>query len=207
MSINTYNYSPIFCKPIPVDYKDEILHEQYFPSNGYHISFRSIQLDTDIDMIHDWVNREYAHEFWQLNKPKQEVYQTYHDIINNPDGHSFIGLINHEPICQVDLYRILADEVKQHIEAGPDDSGMHLLMAPIDKLQKGLTKSVLYSFLSFYFSFPMAQRIYGEPDIRNHKAIMLMRSTGFQFQKNIIMSYKTAALHCCTKESFIKNNL
>lgn len=188
--------SPIFCKLEPAK-QNQIL----FQCGG--ICFRSLQLENDISIIHEWVTQPYAHQFWQLNEPVEKIYQLYQSIMENPDGHSFIGLMKGVPVCQVDVYRIWADEVHHHIpDAKENDCGMHLLMAPVKQPISNLTDRVLISFLAFYFSFPVAEIMYGEPDSKNLKAISLIRRNGFQFLSEIAMSYKMASLHSITKQQF-----
>jgi RimJ/RimL family protein N-acetyltransferase len=79
---------------------------------------------------------------------------------------------------------------------------MHLLMAPNNKPVKGLTKVVVAAFLKFYFSFSIANRMYGEPDKENYRAKRLLEYLGFDFLKEINLSYKTASLYCLERENF-----
>ncbi len=57
---------PLFCKPIKSNHTDEFLYRGDSSKLNAEISFRSLQLETDIDVIYDWVNRPYARRFWQL---------------------------------------------------------------------------------------------------------------------------------------------
>ncbi len=63
-------------------------------------------------------------------------YDTYQNILNNPHAHSYIGCCNTLPVCQVDLYCIVADELKKYINYNIDDCGIHLLMLPPEKRSK-----------------------------------------------------------------------
>jgi RimJ/RimL family protein N-acetyltransferase len=194
--------SRLFCKPVAIPYDDEILYRQDFPSLHGTIGFRSLQLNTDLDLIYDWVNRRYARRFWQLNGTKAVVENTYTALLKNPQAHSFIGLFNDQPVCQVDLYLVSGDELKRYVEADPDDCGLHFLMSPPNLLHRGVTLLLLRSFLDFYFSFRTALRIYAEPDQENDLANLLARKAGFQYLKTIDLSYKTANLYCLTRDHF-----
>jgi RimJ/RimL family protein N-acetyltransferase len=192
----------LFCKPIEIPYENEILYQVDVPGLPGTISFRSLRLSTDLDMIHGWVNQVYARRFWQLNGTKTLVENTYADLLKNPWAHSFIGLFNDQPVCQVDLYLVAGDELRSQLDAGPDDCGLHFLMSPPSQLPKGLTVHTLQAFLGFYFSFQLAQRIYAEPDKENDLANLLARKAGFRYIKTIDMSYKTANLYCLTHDQF-----
>jgi acetyl CoA:N6-hydroxylysine acetyl transferase len=194
---------PLFCKPIRIPYENEILYAVEFPGHDRAISFRSLQLGADIDFIHRWVNLEYAKRFWQFAHSPQKVYDDYNHILQNPDSHSFIGLLNNAPICQVDIYRVHKDELRNHLDdLTPDDTGMHLLMAPRENTLKDLSLHCLVAFLQFYFSFPPAIRMFGEPDVENTGANKLVQRAGFELLKTIQLSYKTANLYSITKQQF-----
>lgn len=153
-------------------------------------------------MIHDWVNKDYAFKYWQLEGSIQRVHDLYYNIQRNSNGHSYIGLLNEEPICQFDVYRVLADEIRQYVQADENDCGFHLLMAPNDKPVPGLSLTIVQTFLEYYFSFPNATRMFAEPDIRNNRSNRLLIKTGFNLIESIEMSYKTANLYSITKEQF-----
>jgi RimJ/RimL family protein N-acetyltransferase len=172
------------------------------PNENDIISYRSLNLITDLDMIHDWVNRKYSQQFWQLNGTKDLVNNTYREILESNHAHSFIGLMNNEPFCQADIYQVLNDELSEHIDAGPQDCGMHFIMAPPEKRKKGITLLFFKAFLSFYFSFPKSGFMYGEPDVENERANKLVIDAGFQFLKTIQLSYKTANLYSISRSNF-----
>ncbi len=188
---------PLFCKPSNgvEPYKSLFT---YGP-----VSFRSLDLELDLHLIHPWVTHPQAKEFWQLDESIDKVEEIYADILENPNGHSFIAAYNDRPVAQVDVYRVLEDEVKEHLPGATlNDCGMHLLMAPAENKIKSLTTTILAAFLQYYFSFSQAEKMYGEPDRKNHKAIQLIRKLGFVFLKEVPMSYKTASLHSITKSQF-----
>ena len=47
------------------------------PTRKNPISFRSFDLSKDLTTIHDWVNRPYSREFWQLSGPVELLRDTY----------------------------------------------------------------------------------------------------------------------------------
>ena len=194
----------LFCKPTA----DENRIGLYKSSHDFHgksISFRSMNLKGDIDLIYDWVNRDYSKKFWQLNGSKQLVQDTYNAILDNPATHSFIGLLNNTPVCQVDIYLVLADELASFVESSQDDCGMHFLMMPPEERPKGLALAMFKAFLSYYFSFQQATTMYGEPDCHNVKANQLVQASGFKFLSTIKLSYKTAYLYRLLKSEFLSN--
>ena len=193
---------PLFCKPLPGMREEELLFLFADSDLDGKIAFRSLQLTTDIETIHDWVNRFYTKRFWQLNGSKSLLINTYKNILNNQNAHSFIGLFNNQPVCQIDIYAVSADELKEHIKYDTGDCGLHLLMCPPEQMIKGLSLAMLQHFIQFYFSFPAAQCLYAEPDKENVFANRLAIKSGFHVLKTIELAYKTANLYSITKQQF-----
>lgn len=193
--------APLFLKPL--GYPGGILFSRYIPLLKKNISFRSFDMDTDLEMVHDWVNRAYAKKYWQLDGTIEKVYDTYYNIQRNSNAHSYIGLLGNVPVCQFDLYRVLADEIRKWVlNAGAHDCGLHLIMAPIPKPVHGLSTILIQAMLEYYFSFPEAMHMYAEPDITNRRSNFLLRQANFQFIQSIELSYKTANLYCLKREQF-----
>jgi hypothetical protein len=188
----------LFCKPISES--AHILYQQFIPALNTTLSFRSLDLVTDSAMIHDWVNQSYARRFWQLNGSKDLIRSTYEAILLNPRAHSFIGLLNNQPICQIDAYAIIGDELETHVSASEYDGGIHLLMLPPKQLQKGWSYYALKTFQQFYFSFQQPQQLFAEPDQENVYANKLALDAGFHFLRTIQLSNKTANLYSISRE-------
>lgn len=137
-----------------------------------------------------------------MDGPYEELLSTYTAVLRNPFTHSFVGFYNQQLICQADIYLVDADEVYKHIESDADQCGIHFIMAPSEQPIKGLSRLFFSSFLHYYFSFPEARVMFGEPDIANGAANKLVRDTGFELIKQIELSYKTANLYSLTREKF-----
>jgi len=198
-----------FLRPIavkPLEYPGGLLFRQFIEELGT-IAFRSFDLERDEAMIHDWVNRPYALPYWQLDGDRARVYDTYYAIQRSGEGHSFIGLLNGAPVCQFDVYRILADELQTFITAPhPQDCGFHLLMAPNDKPIPGLSVTITRMMLQHYFSFQASGNMYAEPDVTNKRSNRILQQTNFRFIQTIQLSYKQAHLYVMTREQYQTTN-
>jgi RimJ/RimL family protein N-acetyltransferase len=187
----------LFCKP---EAKRRDLYS--IESSNGKLSFRSLDLERDIDIVFSWVNQEYARAFWQMNGSKEVLKNTYNDLLDNPHAHSFIALLNDQPVGQIDLYLVEADELSDHVDVGENDCGLHILMLPPRESKKNLAKDVLAAFMQFFFSHADAGNLYAEPDAANTTANLLAKNTGFTFLKEIELSSKTASLYCITSNDF-----
>ena len=52
------------------------LYRRYVPSISKTISFRTLEIDRDLDLFHDWHNQPRVYDLWELNKSKDEL-RTY----------------------------------------------------------------------------------------------------------------------------------
>jgi RimJ/RimL family protein N-acetyltransferase len=185
----------LHCKP----YNHEILFTKS-TSLGV-LTLRSLVLKTDLDIIFNWVNQDYAKKFWQMDGARDFLHNSYHMILESPHAHSFIILLDNQPVGQIDLYMLLSDELKNHVKAEPEDCGLHLLMCPPRQSARGLSVAVLKFFIDYYFSFSLSQELYAEPDKNNLLANLLARKAGFQFICEIDMTAKKANLYCITRNN------
>ncbi len=197
--MRVHKLTPLFCKPDILGDKNPVVFKKYYKELNGKISFRSLNLQEDLSLIHDWVNMDYSKDYWQMNGQFSQLYAIYQCMELNPYSHSFIGQFNDNIVCQFDVYSVFADELRDHIACESHDCGFHLLMAPNHKPMPGLTKAVVKAFLDYYFSFDKARRMYAEPDMLNMKSIRLLQHCGFNMLKTVQMSYKKAAVYVLEK--------
>jgi hypothetical protein len=196
----TPSATPLFCKPLAAT--SHPLFSKYYEHLRGTITIQSLCLHTHLPTIHHWVNLPYAHKYWQMQGPYQQLLDQYTAIQQNPLAHSLVAYLNEELVAQIDVYSIAADEIAEHLPCDLDQCGFHLLMAPNRNPTPTLTDTLLQCFLQYIFSFPAPRKIFGEPDVSNHKANSLLRQAGFTFLKTISLSYKNAHLYCLTRSRF-----
>lgn len=185
----------------------KVLYSKSFDKAELIISFRTLLIPNDLNCIYDWTHHPSAKEFWQMDVSIDCLTKTYSEILSSPYTHSFVGLLNNQPVCQVDVYKVLWDELKQHVVATEKDFGLHFLMSPVQKKIHNLSVCCMQTCIAFLFSFKDVERIFGEPDERNTKANQLVIKAGFQFLHSANLSYKKANVYCCTKQAFAQRHL
>jgi RimJ/RimL family protein N-acetyltransferase len=186
----------LFCKPNDL----EFLHYSSIDDLPQLICFRSLRIEIDLPIIHKWVNMNYTSAFWQMDGAYEPFKEVYEKILAHPNAHSFVGYYGDQLICQLDVYMLGVDELCYIIPEESNHCGFHLLMAPNQKPVKGLTGAIISAFLDYYFSFAEAKKMYAEPDVRNEKSIALLKEAGFEFLKEVQLSYKKAYLYCLERE-------
>lgn len=187
----------LFCKPSP---KADILYEHPF-QQGQVIRFRSLMLKKDLNILHQWANQPYS-RFWHQEGSIEKLRAAYQAVLKNPDAHSFVGILDEQLICLIDVHRVQADELGRHIECKVNDFVMRLLMAPSETLLPDLSWKVIQAFMAYLFSFTDSRYLYAEPDIHNTKVCRLLEKCGFSFLQNIMLSTKAASLYLMTPNQF-----
>lgn len=163
---------------------------------------RPIDMENDIKLIHNWVNRDYA-VYWEMNGfSEEEVKNTYYNILEKTQV--YMGIFNGEIAFLLECYDPQNDIVGKYYQSQKGDKGMHILVAPSEKPIPNFTWSIFTVILDFIFSDAKSQRIVVEPDARNHKIHLLNKRAGFVFQHVLELPHKKAHLEFCTREDYYK---
>ena len=161
-----------------------------------------IELEKDVDFIYNWVKEPYAKHWGMLNFSKHQVFESYNKLENNPNHHTYIGILNDRPIFLMERYKASEDIIAKYYNARLNDYGMHILVAPLEKRIPKFTWSIFSTIMDYFFSLPYVERVVVEPDINNEKIHRLNRKAGFIYQKQIELPHKTACLAICSKKNY-----
>jgi hypothetical protein len=163
---------------------------------------RPIDMENDIHLIHNWVNRDYA-VYWEMNGfSVEEVRSTYYNILEKTQV--YMGVFNGKVAFLLECYDPQNDIVGKYYQSQKGDKGMHILVAPSEKPIPNFTWNIFTVILDFIFSDAKSQRIVVEPDARNHKIHLLNKRAGFVFQHVLELPHKKAHLEFCTREDYYK---
>ncbi|WP_417785603.1 GNAT family N-acetyltransferase [Tenacibaculum sp.] len=166
------------------------------------ISIRPFQLEIDTPMLHSWVTKPYAKYWGMLDKSLEEVRAEYQEIENSPHHHSYIGMLNDTPVFLMEQYKASKDIIANYYDVQENDYGMHVLVAPVEKRMPQFTWHVFSTIIDYFFSLPQIERIVVEPDVNNDKIHTLNKKAGFEYQKEVELPHKKAALAFCTREMY-----
>ncbi|WP_062052639.1 GNAT family N-acetyltransferase [Aquimarina longa] len=166
------------------------------------ISLRLLDIENDIEIIHNWVTKPYATYWGMQDHTLEEVKQAYQQIIETEHHDTFIGLLNNEPIFLMERYQVLKDPISEYYDAKLGDYGMHILVSPVEKRIPNFTWHVFTTILDYLFSNPTVDRIVVEPDVRNDKIHILNKKAGFVYHKEVELPHKKAALAFCERVSY-----
>ncbi|MBO2632495.1 GNAT family N-acetyltransferase [Shewanella algae] len=151
------------------------------------------------DTLSDWLGRDYA-AFWGM----QSLTPTERRVELAPTADKF-GLMAYrdaEPVLYTELYDPRFDEVGQHFDCQHGDCGMHLLLAPPTKPQRGFSRQAITAVVSLILQHLGFARLVVEPDINNQKIHPLNRAVGICYSHAVQLENKQAMLGFCTLPGF-----
>jgi penicillin amidase len=158
--------------------------------------------EADADLIHGWVREERA-RFWGMGAMgRDEVRDIYAFLDSLDTHHGYLMLINDRPVGIFQTYEPLHDPVGEAYPARPEDTGMHLLLAPADQPVPNFTATLLSGLIRFLLTDPVKDRVVAEPDARNSKAIVRFVGYGFEAGPKVQLAEKEAQLVFLTREKF-----
>ena len=177
------------------------LYTRHVPELG-SFSFRPLQLETDIPLVHNWVNRDYA-QYWQMQRTSAEqVRAAYAAIAQSRHTQAFMGFCNGVPAFLWESYWAVNDPIGKYYDLEEGDYGLHLLVAPPDRTIHGFTLEILRTIMHYMLADDAVKRVIVEPDVRNEKMHVLTKRVGFEYIQELLLPHKKAYLAFCTREQY-----
>ncbi|MCQ6272945.1 acetyltransferase [Pseudarthrobacter sp. R1] len=158
--------------------------------------------EADADLIYSWVREERA-QFWGMGAmTRDEVRDIYLFLDSLDTHHGFVMVVEDQPVGIFQTYEPLHDPVGEAYPARPEDTGMHLLLAPAAQPVPHFTATLLSGLIRFLLTDPSKDRVVAEPDARNRKAIGRLVGYGFEPGPRVQLAEKEAQLVFLTREKF-----
>ena len=185
---------------LPPAARDSV-YEEDLPGLG---RLRLVRLapEHDADLIHSWVREERA-RFWGMNgMTRDEVRDIYLFLDSLDTHHGYLMTVAGRPVGSFQTYEPQQDPVAEAYPARPEDTGLHLLLAPATQPVPDFTPVLLAGLVRFLLSDPAKDRVVAEPDARNSKAIGRFLGFGFEAGAVVQLAEKQAQLVFLPREKF-----
>jgi len=177
----------------------EIFYSRHFSKENVTISLRPIDLDRDLEMLHEWFHREHAIKIWQMNWPISKLETYYRTLLPGDLLYAYIGEANGEPSFYFEVYWAIRDLVGEYYEVLPTDYGTHQYIASIDPKKKYVSPST-QCMVDYVFAQPQVGKMVGEGSVDSLASLMNKLHVGFKIEKVIEMPHKKANLNFCYRE-------
>nr|WP_107727577.1 GNAT family N-acetyltransferase [Desmospora activa] len=178
-------------------------YERFHPTIGKRIAFRPVELERDLERLHQWMHQFHVIPFWDLNIPLDRYRKHLQTFLADTHQSLHIGSLDGVPMSYWETYWAKDDILGKYYDVHPDDQGIHLLIGPPSYLGKGYALPLLQTMTAWLFEHQETQKVVAEPDIRNDKMIHLFTKCGFRFQQEIQLPDKRAALMFCYRDTFV----
>lgn len=177
----------------------EVFYSRYFPKENITISLRPIDLDSDLEMLHEWFHREHAIKIWKMDWPVSKLETYFRTMIPGDMMHAYIGEANGEPTFYFEVYWATKDMVGDYYEVLPTDYGTHQYIAPTDPKKKYASPAT-QCMVDYVFAQPEVGKMVGEGSVDSLASMMNKAHVGFKVEKVIEMPHKKANLNFCYRE-------
>lgn len=184
--------------------KPEFAYQKYDSTLDKTIAFRKVQLGEDLPRIHRWMNQPHVIPFWNLGLALDKMQLHLERAIADTHQTLYIGYLDGVPMSYWESYWTKDDIIANCYQPHPEDQGIHLLIGEPDYLGKGYALPLLKAMTAFQLQHLPTQKIVTEPDIRNQKMIHIFERCGFEFQREIALPDKQAALMFCSRDRFME---
>ncbi|MBP2831640.1 GNAT family N-acetyltransferase [Aquimarina sp. U1-2] len=158
------------------------------------ITIRPFRLSEDCEILHRWVNMDYA-VFWGMQGYSlHQVQQEYTQLLDPDHYDVFVGMVEERPVFVLERYDPRQDAIGNYYDTQEGDCGIHVIVAPPEIKIPDFTWYMFTAIMEFVFQNPDVKRILIEPDIRNKKMFALCERIGFRLATIVELPHKTAQL-------------
>nr|WP_294922422.1 GNAT family N-acetyltransferase [uncultured Flavobacterium sp.] len=177
----------------------EIVYNRYFPKEDVTITLRPVDLENDLEMLHEWFHRDHAKAAWKMDWPLRELEAYYRTLLPGDGLYSYIGMANGEPTFNIEVYWPTRDILGDYYDVLPTDYGTHQFIAPVDPKKKYVSPST-QCMIDYVFAQSEVGKMVGEGAVDSRASMMNKAFHGFKIEKVIEMPHKTANLNFCYRE-------
>lgn len=144
--------------------------------SGKEISLRAFDLDKDMDKFHEWHNKEYIYEFWEMNESKSKLTEYIRSLKESPFQLPIIVDYDGEQAGYFEVYWGFDDRIAPYCNASLYDRGIHILIGEEKLLRTKFVFDAVFHLTKFIFEDEKkTQKIWGEPRADNQKVLGLCR--------------------------------
>ncbi|MBD8893277.1 GNAT family N-acetyltransferase [Roseibium litorale] len=189
--------------PLRPPHPQGVVYERYDPVADVTVSFRTVDIDRDLDTFHRWMNDGRVAYFWELawEKPKLRDYLAAFEA--RPHTYPLIGCFNGEDAGYFETYWVREDRLGPFYDSGPWDRAWHGLIGERKHLGRAKTGAWLRGLIHYLFlDCPMTENIMGEPRVDNAKLLSYAAEVGYEKVGEFDFPHKRSALMRCTRDRF-----
>lgn len=203
-----YTLSQSFRHPQRAAKPKGVVYRRYIPWLGKTLSFRMVDVERDVGLVHRWMNDPEVARIWQ-EEGELETHRRYLlDIEADPHMYSMIAFFDDKPFGYFEVYWAKENRIAPFCEAADYDRGWHVLVGEPDFRGKAFATAWLPSISHYIFlDDPRTSRIVGEPRVEHTQQIRNLDRSGYAKPKEFDFPHKRAQLVTLLRERFFTDSL
>jgi hypothetical protein len=145
------------CQPYDPFREHPAIYNEIFLPGKIHISLRPFHIAHDLPLINDWLN----FQFTPNKDPFQYTEDYYTTLLDTPHSQPLMGMIDHQPAFQADIYKSLLgpDKLIESTTLDENDYILQLMLSPNTQQNLALFTYSLLACLDCIFQFPEVNKI------------------------------------------------
>ncbi|RYZ60259.1 MAG: N-acetyltransferase [Proteobacteria bacterium] len=189
----------------PVE-KPGVFYSRYVPAIGKHISFEMLDLDRHLDVFHEWQNQKRVAQFWELDKPKEELRAYLEAVYEDPHHFPAIAAVDGVAAGYFEIYWVAEDRLGPYFDYQPFDRAFHFLIGNKSTLGRSYFNSFVESITHFLFLEDARTRtLLAEPRADNIALLhYLSKFPYWEKRYEFDFPHKRAALLASRREDFFE---
>ncbi|MDE1462822.1 GNAT family N-acetyltransferase [Spartinivicinus poritis] len=170
---------------------------------GKQISFRTFDLEKDINCFTGWMNDPRVAEFWEQAWSREKLVEFINERQQDPHIIPLIGEFDGDPFGYFEVYWVSEDRLAPYYDNTHYDRGIHLLVG--EQVFRGplFFKSWMRALTHYLFiDEQRTQRIVLEPRHDNQRLFRRIKDVGYRILFEFDFPHKTSALVMIERQAF-----
>lgn len=190
--------------PVRTTLQEGLCYRRYIPSIAKTLTFRTVDIERDLEKFYNWHNQPRVYDLWDLNKSKEDLKVYLTKGLQDPHQIPMIMEFDGEPAGYFEVYWAAEDRLAPYYDYQAYDRGFHFLIGEPQFLGSENTGQAVRSIMHFIFlDDPRSMRVVAEPRSDNKKVLKYVQLVpGWRFIKEFDFPHKRAALLMANREDF-----
>jgi hypothetical protein len=181
------------CKPVDQHVQETILFDAAITGCGFSLQLQTIRIPEDIILIGPWMNHEYTTT--PLSEPElyEQLADLYRHINNSAHAQCFMAYLPSIPVCLVDIFDAVYDDINGDYGAREGDYKIRLLCDPLRKRVPGLYTGIMQVVKQYCFGYAGVKRLIIEFD--NAGETVYAQEAGWHFLQKVTKPWNELYLY------------
>lgn len=185
-----------------------LAYARFIPWLGQVVSFRAASLDSDLHVVHRWMNDPRVAAAWSEAGDLDKHRRYLSGLLADPHMLPMIGSFDGVPFGYFEIYWAKENRLAPFYDADDYDRGWHVVVGEEVFRGRRFISAWLPSLMHYMFLDDCrTQRIVGEPAASHRQQIRNLEVSGFAKIKNFDFPHKRATLVMLLRERFFGDRL